>query len=252
MIFVSFSHADEKWRKRFEIMSKPLSRSEGIRFWSDRDIQAGEWEKQIEKAMQGAVAAVLLVSDNFLASDYIISRELPYILRATRERGLKVCWAYLEPCDLKRHPEITKFQGMTRGTLEPLSKMTDWQWKETMLRGCDMIDDVLKNLERPVINRTLRHKSFPRIADRVLLLAKPPRRDVEVLVYAGKKWWRQRPIRAGTTETKIFLGDDQTEKGAKFTVIAMTTEKPLTRQSYPNLPDHRTKSDEIALLRGSA
>ena len=48
-----------------------------MRFWSDKDIRAGEWEKQIEAAMRGAVAAVLLVSDHFLASDYIIEKELP-------------------------------------------------------------------------------------------------------------------------------------------------------------------------------
>ncbi|MGA7928857.1 MAG: toll/interleukin-1 receptor domain-containing protein [Candidatus Sulfotelmatobacter sp.] len=76
MIFVSSSHADEKWRKQFETILKPQSRSEGIRFWSDRDIKAGEWEPQIKKAMKDAVAAVLLVSDNFLASDYIIEKEL--------------------------------------------------------------------------------------------------------------------------------------------------------------------------------
>lgn len=81
MIFVSYSHADEKWRKRFEIISRPLGRSEGIRFWSDRDLKAGEWEPQIERAMRGAVAAILLVSDNFLASDYIIEKELPFLLR---------------------------------------------------------------------------------------------------------------------------------------------------------------------------
>ena len=95
MIFVSYSHADEKWRKRFEIMSKPLGRAEGIRFWSDKDIKAGEWEKQIENAMHGAVAAVLLVSDNFLASEYITSKELPYILRASKERGLNVVGSIL-------------------------------------------------------------------------------------------------------------------------------------------------------------
>ena len=48
MLFVSYSHRDEAWRKRFEIVSKPLSRAESMRFWSDRDIGAGEWEKQIE------------------------------------------------------------------------------------------------------------------------------------------------------------------------------------------------------------
>ena len=32
--------------------------------------------------MKGAVAAVLHVSDNFLASDYITGKELPYLMRA--------------------------------------------------------------------------------------------------------------------------------------------------------------------------
>jgi len=110
MIFVSYSHQDETWRKRFEIMSKPLSRAESMRFWSDKDIKAGEWEKQIKTAMQGAVAAVLLVSDNFLASDYIMKRNLPYLMRAHDKRGLMIIWAYLEPCDVKRYKQITKFR----------------------------------------------------------------------------------------------------------------------------------------------
>ena len=66
MIFVSYSHKDEEWRKRFETMSKPLSRLEKVQFWCDRELKAGEWEPQVENAMKGAIAAVLLVSDNFL------------------------------------------------------------------------------------------------------------------------------------------------------------------------------------------
>ncbi len=250
MIFVTYSHEDEKWRKRFEIMSKPLSRAEGMRFWSDRDLKAGEWEPQIERAMRGAVAAVLLVSDNFLASDYIIQRELPYLLRAHKERGLMILWVYLEPCYLARHPEITKFQAMTRGELEPMSKMTDWQWKETMLRGCGMIDAFLKDLERPVINPAVKGRSFARVTDNLPLLAKAARRDVEVLVYSGDtKWWRQAGVRKGMTTTKIHLGNDRTKKGTKFTVAAITTDQPLTQQIYLNLPAHRTKS-EVTLVRG--
>lgn len=60
MIFVSYSHADKPWRKRFETISKPLSRAESLQFWSDKNMRAGEWEKQIETAMAKAVAAVLL------------------------------------------------------------------------------------------------------------------------------------------------------------------------------------------------
>jgi hypothetical protein len=251
MIFVSYSHADEKWRKRFEIISKPLSRSEGMRFWSDRDLKAGEWEPQLERAMEGAVAALLLVSDNFLASDYIIQKELPFFLRARKERGVMIFWAYLEPCDLKRHPEITQFQAMSLGNLEPMAKMTDWQWKEAMLQGCGMIDDFLKDLERPIINPTVVGKSFPKIAENIPLLMRPARRRVEVLVYSNdKKWWRQSGVKPGQTTTKIQLGNDKTKKGTKFTAVAMTTQQPLTAQTYSNLPDPRTKSEEITLVRG--
>lgn len=250
MIFVSYSHRDETWRERFEIQAKPLSRAESIRFWSDKNIKAGEWEMQIEEAMEGAVAAVLLVSPNFLASDYIISQELPYLLGAHKTRGLMIIWAYLEPCDVKRYPEITKFQAMTLGDLQPMSKLSPWQWMETMLRGCDMIDDFLKGLERPAINSAVIGKSFPKVS-KIPLLAKPARRRVEVLVYsADKKWWRQSGIIAGDTSAKIQLGNDTTKKGSRYTVVAMTTDQPLAQQTYLSLPDCRTKSEEIELVRG--
>jgi hypothetical protein len=250
MIFVSYSHQDEAWRRRFETMAKPLSRAESVVFWSDRNIKAGEWEKQIEAAMRGAVAAVLLVSDNFLASDYIIEKEVPYLMRAHVERRLMIFWAYLDPCDIGRYPQIKRFQAMILGDLKPMSAMSQWEWKETMLRGCRMIDDFLKELERPVVNKAVVGKAFPKIAT-VPLLARPAGRRVEVLVYsADRKWWRQSGLNPGATATKIQLGNDGTKKGTKYAVVALTTEKPLRCQTYLNLPEHRTKSEEIILIRG--
>jgi hypothetical protein len=249
MIFVSYSHADEAWRKRFETISKPLSRAESMVFWSDKNIKMGEWEKQIEDALKGAVAAVLLVSDNFLASDYIVGKELPYIINGSKTRGLKIVWAYLEPCDLKRFPQITRFQAMTLGDLKPMATMNQWEWKQTMLRGCELIDGFLKDLERPSIDGAIIGKSFPRIAD-LQLLARPARRRVEVLVYANKKWWRQSGVKPGVMRTRIHLGDNITKKGTRFNVIAITTDKPLAQPTYLSLPECRTKSKEFALVRG--
>jgi hypothetical protein len=250
MIFVSYSHADDAWRKRFKTVSKPLSRAESMVFWSDENIKIGEWEKQIEAAMKGAVAAVLLVSDNFVASDYIVDKELPYLIRANKTRGLMIVWAYLEPCDLKRFPQITKFQAMTLGDLKPMAAMNQWEWKQTMLKGCDMIDGFLKDLERPSINKAVIGKSYPKIAN-LQLLAAPARRQVEVLVYSpDKKWWRQASVKPGMTTAKVHLGNDSTKKGTPFTVVAMTTDQPLSQQTYLNLPECRTKSKEITLVRG--
>jgi hypothetical protein len=39
-------------------------------------------------------------------------------------------------------------------------------------------------------------------------------------------------------------------KGVKFTVIALTTDEPLSQQTYLSPPEHRTKSEEITLIRG--
>lgn len=250
MIFVSYSHGDEEWRRRFEIVSKPLARAEKMQFWSDRDIKAGDWERQIEAAMKEAAAAVLMVSDNFLASDYIIQKELPRLVQASKTRGLMIFWAYLEPCDVKRYPEITRFQAMKLTSLEPMAKMTPWQWKQSMLNGCDMIDEFLKRLEQPHINRALDGKSFP-TETQVPLLLEPARRIVEVLVYAHDgKWWRQAPIKVGAKATKIHLGNAATKKGARYKIVAMTAERPLTQQTYLSVPDFRRKSPEIALIRG--
>jgi hypothetical protein len=248
MIFVSYSHADEAWRKRFETVSKPLSRAESMVFWSDKNIKMGEWETQIETAMKDAVAAVLLVSDNFLASDYIVEKELPYLINATKKSDFKIIWAYLEPCDLQRFPQVKTLQAMTLGELKPMAAMNQWEWKQTMLKGCDMIDDFLKNLERQSINSAVVGKSFPKKAD-LDLLSRPARRRVEVLVYAAPKWWRQSPIEPGITTTTIHLGNDSTKKGTRFNVIAMTTDKPLAQQTYLSLPECRTKSEEITLVR---
>jgi len=249
MVFVSYSHSDDAWKKRFEIISKPLSDLEHVEFWSDKKLQAGDWNAQLETAMKRAIAAVLLVSDNFLASDFIRTVELPYLLQAREKRGLMIFWAYLEPCDIKRFPSITRFQAMTLGDLKSMAQMSQWEWKQTMLKGCDMIDEFLKDLEAPIVNHKIIAKPFPRVSC-IQILAKPSRRRVEILVYStDKRWWRQAPIEAGKLETRIYLGNEVTAKKTRFKIVAMTTEQPLTSQTFLSLPEHRRMA-EFELLRG--
>src|SRR5271156_5181948 len=99
MIFVSYSHLDKVWIDRFLSTAKPLEQYVGLDIWSDKRIKPGErWNEEIDRAMDRAFAAVLLVSINFLSSDFIANVELPYILAAAEKRKLQVLWVKLTPC----------------------------------------------------------------------------------------------------------------------------------------------------------
>jgi hypothetical protein len=247
MIFVSYSHADEKWRQEFEIMSKPMSRDFDLKFWSDKELMGGKWEEQIVDKMGEAIAVLFLVSKNFLASKFIAETEVPYFLKARAERKIEIFWALLGHCDLDCElvKPILTIQSMNG--LKPMNEMLEPEWEKAMLNGCQMIR---KTLETPLIDANVK-KTLPKLTTDFLLLARPSIRDVEVFVYAGgaRKWFRQGNIMAGSRKTKINIGADRTPPGTEFRVIALTTESPLTEQEYDNLPAHRTESEMINVKR---
>lgn len=78
MIFVSYSHENPQWLRRWGIMSKPMAKANGMEFWSDKKLQSGKWGQQITDAMKKSEAVLLLVSSAFLASDFIMDKELPF------------------------------------------------------------------------------------------------------------------------------------------------------------------------------
>jgi hypothetical protein len=61
MIFVSYSHHDAVWLKRFETIFGPLRRYVEVDLWADTRIPPGaNWRNEINEAMDAAFAAVLL------------------------------------------------------------------------------------------------------------------------------------------------------------------------------------------------
>lgn len=100
-VFVSYSHKDAEWLDRIQAHLKPLSRMGVIDVWDDRRIRAGDrWRDEIVEALHAARCAVLLVSADFLASDFCIEAELPTLLRRAQERGVRVLTVLVSPCQL--------------------------------------------------------------------------------------------------------------------------------------------------------
>jgi len=92
-VFVSYSHADERWLKRLMTNLSPLIREIGISVWHDGRIEPGmEWQVEIENALKRAAVAVLLVTPNFLASRFIAKNELPPLLASVADGGVRILW----------------------------------------------------------------------------------------------------------------------------------------------------------------
>src|SRR5947209_3702140 len=76
-IFFCYAHEDENLLNKLKTHLKPLQRQGLIDVWYDRDISAGtEWEWEINEQLRNAQLILLLVSPDFMNSDYCYGSEM--------------------------------------------------------------------------------------------------------------------------------------------------------------------------------
>ena len=80
-LFYSYAHEDENLRKKFEKHLSSLKRQNFIETWHDRMIMAGtNWASDIDDHLKTADIILLLVSSDFIASDYCYGKEMEQAL----------------------------------------------------------------------------------------------------------------------------------------------------------------------------
>ncbi len=86
-IFFCYAHEDEALLKKLQTHLRPLQRQGLIDVWHDRNISAGtEWEQKIDEHISSAQIILLLVSPDFMASDYCYGKEMKRAIER-HERG---------------------------------------------------------------------------------------------------------------------------------------------------------------------
>lgn len=86
-MFCCYAHEDEALLKKLKTHLRPLQRQGLVDVWYDRDISAGtDWEQQIKERLNTAQIILLLVSPDFMASDYCYSIEMQRAIER-HERG---------------------------------------------------------------------------------------------------------------------------------------------------------------------
>ncbi|MGO9201282.1 MAG: toll/interleukin-1 receptor domain-containing protein [Limisphaerales bacterium] len=252
VIFISYSHADAAWRDDLHRMAAPLKRYGGIQLWSDADIEAGsKWRSNIQDSLDKASVCVLLVSPHFLASKFISEVEMPYLLKAHKERGLKVLWVLVSHCLYEETP-LGTFQAAVPPTT-PLDGMRSAEKNAALKKLCEAIKKASLAYERPVIDPALNGRKVQQRAENLRVLASPARRRVELFVRADSSgdWYHQGPIREGQAGRTCWFGSAKTKPGTGFHIVALTTDVAVPDQKGKptKLPKHRTQSDEVRVIR---
>lgn len=111
-IFVSYAHTDSKWLNKLQVVLAPLVSASNVVIWDDSRISPGaRWRNEIRTELERASAAVLLVSQAFLASSFISTDELPPLLRAASKEGLRILWIPIGHCLYQESP-LVEFQSV--------------------------------------------------------------------------------------------------------------------------------------------
>src|SRR5690348_6987674 len=80
-VFISYSHQDKRYLDELRKYLKYYERKGDIEYWDDTKITPGSrWYTGIKKAIETAKIVILLISPDFLASDFIAKNELPILL----------------------------------------------------------------------------------------------------------------------------------------------------------------------------
>jgi hypothetical protein len=142
-VFVSYSHKDANWLNRLRVHLKPLERAGAIELWDDKKIQPGtRWRDEIRKAIDSARIAVLLISADFLASDFIIDNELPPLLASAEQEGTIVIPVIVSPSRYEQVESLSKFQAINSPS-RPLASMSKIKQEELFVQLTQTIESAL-------------------------------------------------------------------------------------------------------------
>src|SRR6266496_5635076 len=139
-VFVSYAHRDRRHLERLRVHLRPLERSGGIDLWDDTLLQpGGDWRGEISAAIASAKVAVLLVSADFLASEFIAGNELPPLLAAAREEGAVVLSVLVSPCRFTETPELNVYQAIN-DPVRPLAVLPVAERERVWVRVADAVE----------------------------------------------------------------------------------------------------------------
>jgi hypothetical protein len=116
-----------------------------IDIWDDTRLSAGDkWREEIAQAITNCKVAILLISADFLASEFIAQNELPPLLRAARLDGVPILPVVVGACRFTKTPEVSQFQ-VVNDPERPLAALPVAERERVWVRVADSVEAALAN-----------------------------------------------------------------------------------------------------------
>jgi internalin A len=122
-LFISYAREDQPYREQLDKHLSTMKRNGAIEVWHDEFIGAGkEWDQEIKQALHDTNIIVLLISSDFLASNYINNVEVKQAIEKYEKGEVKIVPVIVRSCHWQRDPVISKFQALPR----PADPVKSW------------------------------------------------------------------------------------------------------------------------------
>ena len=146
-VFISYSQKDEYYKKALEAHLTILQRLNVIATWSDRKITAGDnWEQEINLNLEKSKIVLLLISANFLSSDYCYDTETIFALEQHNNGKAIVLPIIIKPC-LWQKSNFGHLQAFP--SVKPISL-----WKNKDEAWLSVTNEIVKVIEKFNLTRT--------------------------------------------------------------------------------------------------
>jgi TIR domain len=154
-VFFCYAREDEVLLGKLKTHLRPLERAGLIEMWYDREIRAGsEWEKEIDKHLTEAQIVLLLVSPDFLDSDYCYQNEMTKAIERHEQGEARVIPVILRSSNWKLAP-IGKLQTLPKDGKPIVS--SEWHNQDDALNNVSIgVESVVEEIiAKPLISPSL-------------------------------------------------------------------------------------------------
>jgi hypothetical protein len=146
LVFISYSHQDAAWLHELLRHLRPLERQGMLSIWSDVRIQAGtKWKDEIQTAVRDAKLAIMFISPDFLASEFITENELPPLIQKADRSGTVILPLIVSPCRFLHSEDLAEFQAVN-DPARTLEEMTKPERERVYIKVVDRIEACLRDV----------------------------------------------------------------------------------------------------------